>query len=74
MSVKASKSTGTPTKDNLAGWADYAKGNSYQCDQAELERKVGTKGAEADLKINEAEAPHNKPYHEGKGWVGSKRD
>jgi hypothetical protein len=26
-------------------------------------------GAAADLKINEAEAPLLKPYHEGRGWV-----
>ena len=73
--VKVDKTTsGTPTKDNLAGWGAYAKGNSYQPDKAELQHKVGTQGAAADLKINEAEAPHNKPYFEGKGWVGSKRD
>jgi hypothetical protein len=37
-------------------------------------RSFGTEGAEADLKINEAEAAPLKPFHEGKGWVGSKRD
>jgi hypothetical protein len=87
VSVKASKSIGTPTKENLAGWADYAKGNSYQCDKAELRHKLGTEGAAEDLKINEAEAAPLKPYHEGRGWTkdsvtdntytgkgGSKRD
>ena len=68
------KYIGTPTKDNLAGWADYSHKNSYHCDKAELKAKLGTKGAAEDLRINEAEAPHNKPYHEGKGWVGSKRN
>ena len=68
MSVKGSKSIGTATKDNLAGWADYAKGNSYHCDKAELERKVGTEGAAADLKINEAKAKPLEPYFEGKGY------
>ena len=58
MSVKASKSIGTPTKENLAGWADYAKGNSYQCDKAELRDKLNGAGAAEDLKINEANRQH----------------
>jgi hypothetical protein len=66
------KSIGTPTKDNLAGWADYAKGNSYSPDRAALKHNLGTEGAAADLKINEAEAPPLKPYHEGRGWAKAK--
>ena len=68
MSVKASKSIGTPTKENLSGWADYSHKNSYHCDKSELERKVGTDGAAADLKINEAKAEPLAPYVEGKGY------
>jgi hypothetical protein len=32
----------------LAEWADYAKGNSYQCDKQALKRNLGTEGAKAD--------------------------
>ena len=55
MSVKASKSIGIANKDNLAGWSDYAKGNSYKCDdaalKADLDANVGSggpKGRESD--------------------------
>ena len=65
MSVKGSKSTGTPTKDNLAGWADYAKGNSYQ------------PKAQADAKQDPGlgdkwEQPQRK--EEGKCWTGKTTD
>jgi hypothetical protein len=66
----ANKSIGISNKSNLAGWADYAKRNSYQCDDTQaLKRGVDTEGAAADLKINEAGAPSLKPYHEGRGWA-----
>ena len=70
----ANKSIGNPTKDNLAGWADYAKRNSYQCDKAQLKRNLSGEGAAADLRTNEAEAPLLKPYHEGRGWAKAKPD
>ena len=44
------KSIGTTTKDNLAGWADYAKRNSYHCDKAPLKANLGTEGANADYR------------------------
>jgi hypothetical protein len=66
------KSIGISNKDNLAGWADYAKGNSYQCDKAQLKANLGGEGAAADLRINEAESPTLKPYHEGRGWAKAK--
>ncbi len=66
------KSIGIGNKENLAGWADYAKRNSYQCDKAELRHKLNGDGAAEDLKINEAKAPTMKPYHEGRGWAKAK--
>ena len=65
--VKSWPSTGIANKSNLSTWADYAKGNSYTPDKGELKHKLGTDGAAADLKINEAETPALKPYEEGRG-------
>src|SRR5262245_32455953 len=58
--------------DDLKGWADYAKRNSYQCDKAALKHNVGTEGAAADLRINEAAASPLKPHYEGRGWAKAK--
>jgi hypothetical protein len=62
-----------PTKDNLVGWADYAKRNSYQCDKAELRHKVGTEGANADFATHDVgdwKQPQRK--EEGRGWAKAK--
>jgi hypothetical protein len=73
------KSLGTPTKDNLSGWAQYAKGNSYQCEKTQAKAK-------ADPGLGDDwEQPQRK--EEGRGWTkdsvtdntytgkgGSKRD
>ncbi len=34
--------------DDLKGWADYAKGNSYMPDKAQLKHNLGSDGANAD--------------------------
>ena len=68
MSVKASK-INRHSHEGKSEWLGrlFAK-NSYHCDKSELERKVGTDGAAADLKINEAKAEPLAPYVEGKGY------
>jgi hypothetical protein len=63
----ANKSIGISNKENLAGWADYAKRNSYQCDKAQLKRNLSGEGAAADLRINEAEAPLLNPMRVAAG-------
>ena len=62
------KSIGISNKDNLAGWADHAKNNSYQCDKAALKDKLTSDKGAADT-VNEAESLLLKPYHEGRGWA-----
>ena len=65
------KSIGISNKDNLAGWADHAKNNSYQCDKAALKDKLTSDKGAADT-VNEAERPLLKPFHEGRGWTEAK--
>ena len=54
MKVKSWPSTGIADKGNLKVWADYAKGNSYQCDNAKLKDNLeanasgGPKSRESD--------------------------
>ena len=50
------KSIGISNKDNLAGWADHAKNNSYQCDKAALKDKLTSDKGAADT-VNEARGP-----------------
>ena len=82
------KSIGISNKDNLAGWADYAKSNSYMPDKAQLKHNLGTEGANADYaahNVKDWKQPQRK--EEGRGWTkdsvtdntytgkgGSKRD
>jgi hypothetical protein len=40
----ADKSIGIGNKENLASWADYAKGNSYHCDKAQLKANLDAGG------------------------------
>jgi hypothetical protein len=44
-----------PNKDNLAGWADYAKRNSYHPDKTELKHNLGGEGAKADFAAHDVE-------------------
>ncbi len=58
-------------KENLAGWADYAKGNSYMPDKAQLKHNLGTEGANADYRAHDVKdwkQPQRKS--EGRGWTG----
>jgi len=73
MSVKGSRSTGTANKSNRAGWADYAKRNSYKCDNGELKDKLdanasgGPRGRENDWSKDDWKVPQQKS--EGRGWA-----
>ena len=67
------KSIGISNKDNLAGWADYAKSNSYMPDKAQLKHNLGTEGAKADYAAHDVKdwkQPQRKK--EGRGWAKAK--
>ena len=64
------KSIGISNNENLAGWADYAKRNSYRCDKQALKRNLGGEGAKADFAAHDVEdwkQPQRK--EEGRGWA-----
>jgi hypothetical protein len=55
------------------GWADYAKGNSYMLDKAQLKHNLGTEGANADYRASDVKdwgQPQRK--EEGRGWAKAK--
>jgi len=58
MAVKASKSIGTATKDNLAGWANYAKHPTNFTDH----QSVGGVKMDGDWKQTQRK-------EEGRGWT-----
>jgi hypothetical protein len=74
MAVKASKSIGIANKDNLAGWADYAKGNSYQCDKAALKANLDSGGPGDAVSDNKLDSDWKQPQRkeEGRGWAKAK--
>lgn len=57
--------------DDLKGWADYAKGNSYRPDNAALKHDIGTEGCDQDIKEGLPELPQQK-RQEGRGWAEMK--
>jgi hypothetical protein len=66
---------GVSNKSNLKDWADYAKGNSYHCEKAQLKANLGTEGASADYAAHDVkdwEQPQRKS--EGRGWTKAKAD
>ena len=65
------KSIGTPTKDNLAGWADYAKGNSYTPDKAQLQHNLRTEGANPDYEAHDVKH-WKQPQKQEEGRGGTK--
>jgi hypothetical protein len=68
------KSIGISNNENLAGWADYAKRNSYRCDKQALKRNLGGEGAKADFAAHDVEdwkQPQRK--EEGRGSAYMKR-
>ena len=54
--------------DDLKGWADYAKGNSYRPDKARLRHDVGTEGCGEDIKEGMPDLPSQR-REEGRGWA-----
>ena len=48
---------GVSNKSNLKDWADYAKGNSYQCDKAQLKANLDSGGKRPAETVNEAKQP-----------------
>ena len=79
---------GIGNKSNLKDWADYAMGNSYMPDKAQLRHDLGTEGANADYAAHDVEDwKQPQKQEEGRGWAkasendntytckgGSKRD
>lgn len=64
------KSIGIGNKDNLAGWADYAKGNSYMPDKAQLKHNLGTEGANADHASQDVKDwKQRQKQAEGRDWT-----
>ena len=57
-------------KSNLKDWADYAKGNSYHPDKAELKANLNGSGR-AGRDDTQPEAPKVKTS-EGRGWAKAK--
>jgi hypothetical protein len=54
--------------DDLKGWREYAKGNSYHPDRAQLRHDIGTEGAKQDFGSGIPDMPRQK-RSEGKGWA-----
>ena len=69
MKIKSWPSTGIANKSNFRDWADYAKGNSYQCDKAELKANLSP-GGRADAE-NDWSKDWKQPQRkeEGRGWT-----
>jgi hypothetical protein len=65
------KYIGISNKENLAGWADYAKGNSYMPDKAKLRDNLSGEGAAADYNNHDDKDNWRQPQRkeEGRGWA-----
>ena len=54
----------------MAEWADYAKGNSYQCDKQALKHNLSTEGANVDYAAHDVkEWKQPQKSEEGRGWA-----
>ena len=54
--------------DDLKGWANYAKGNSYHSDKAQTRHDIGTEGCDQDVAEGMPSMPKQKDS-EGQGYA-----
>jgi hypothetical protein len=54
--------------NDFKGWAEYAKGNSYRADKAQLRHDIGTEGAKTDFESGIPDMPRQR-REEGRGYA-----